>query len=38
MKKHYLKKGAGSTLLGSKDTGYSVYKNPDEKLREEINE
>ena len=36
MKKHYLKKGGGTTLLGHKDTGYSVYKNPDDKLREEI--
>jgi hypothetical protein len=36
MKKHYLKKGEGTTLLGDKDKGYSVYKNPDSELREKI--
>lgn len=36
MKKHYLSKGAGTTLLGAKDEGYSVYKNPDAELREKI--
>jgi hypothetical protein len=36
MKEHYLGKGVGETLLGSKDTGYSVYKNPNAELREKI--
>lgn len=36
MKKYYLKKGEGETLLGAKDKGYSIYKNPDEKLKEKI--
>jgi hypothetical protein len=36
MKKHYLSKGEGETLLGAKDDGYSVYKNPNAELREEI--
>lgn len=36
MKKHYLKKGVGETGLGDKEEGYSIYKNPDENLREKI--
>lgn len=36
MKEHYLSKGAGTTLLGDTDDGYSVYKNPNAELREEI--
>jgi len=36
MKKHYIGKGTGETLLGEKDKGYSVYKNPNVELREKI--
>lgn len=36
MKEHYISKGEGQTLLGQVDDGYSVYKNPNAELREQI--